>query len=113
MQTKFFSAQLWKMHQLQLKSKQGLWNSFNKWKFKDREVSIYIENSSKTKVLGITKDSKVILEVKDEQKDEQLWKKGVPDNEGYFTLENENGNGKVMTAVSSNGLEIKGSITMR
>ena len=82
---------------------------WDKWKFIESEKShsIYIENSSKEKVLEATKDGKVILEVKDEDKDEQLWKKGVPNNEGYFTLENENG--KVITAMSNGGLEIKGN----
>ena len=100
---------------MELKSKQGYWDSIHKWKFLDKEEShsIYIENSSKTKVLGTEKDGKVILEIKDEEKDEQLWKKGVPDNEGYFTLENENGNGKIMTAISINDLVIKGNITPR
>ena len=101
------------MDQMQLKNKQGNWKSFNDWKFKDEEElhSIYIENSSKSKVLGTTKDGKVILEIKDEEKDEQHWKKGVPDNEGYYTLENLNG--KVMTAMDKTYLEIKGNITLR
>ena len=96
-----------------LRNKQvGCWGScFDNWKFKDEEEShsVYIENSSKNKVLGSAKDGKVFLEIKDEHKDEQLWKKGLPDNEGYFTLENENGNGKIMTAVSQYGLEMKGN----
>ena len=103
------------MDHLLLKNKQRLWFSFHKWKFKDKEElhSIYIENSSRTKVLGTEKDGKVILQIKDEEKAEQLWKKGVPDNEGYFTLENVNGNGKIMTAISDHDLQIKGTITQR
>ena len=108
------SGQLWKIHQFQLESKEGIWISmWDEWKFIEAEKlhSVYIENSSKEKVLEATKDGKVILEVKDEDKDEQLWKKGVPDNEGYFTLENEHG--KVLTAISSFDLEIKGNMTLR
>ena len=75
----------------------------------------------------------VILEDFEENKAEQLWKKGVPNDEGYFTLENSKvpqvtrhprmreqiatlENSKVplmMTATSSIRLEIKGNITLR
>ena len=63
-------------------------------------------------VWGITNDSKVILENFEEDKDEQLWKKGEPNAEGYFTLENSKVP-KIMTAVSPDSLEIKGNITLR
>ena len=59
-------------------------------------------------VLGTTVDDKVILELKDEDKNEQLWKKGVPNNEGYFTL--QNASGKFMTAISPSSLGIKGKV---
>ena len=49
----------------------------------------------------------VILEDFEEGKAEQLWKKGEPDAEGYFTLQNS-GEPKVLTAVSESSLEIKG-----
>ena len=99
-----------------LRNKQvGCWGScFDNWKFKDEEEShsVYIENSSKNKVLGSAKDGKVILEIKDEDKDEQLWSKGGTDDEGYFSLINAklpNGwvtdtklvTAKLMTAISS------------
>ena len=73
---------------------------------------IYIENTSKTKVLGSTSDGKVNEEVKEVGKAEQLWKKGEPDAESYFTLQNS-GEPKVLTAISESSWEIKGSITMR
>ena len=60
--------------------------------------------------MGATRNGKVILEDVEEDKDEQLWKKGVPDAEGYFTLENSNML-KFMTAISESGLEIKGNLT--
>ena len=41
--------------------------------------------------------------------DDQIWKKGEPNCQGYFTLENSQVP-KVMTAISSNSLEIKGNI---
>ena len=70
---------------------------------------IYIENISKTKVLGSTSDGKVLFENFEENKTEQLWKKGKPNAEGYFTLENAKVH-KVMTAISPSDLEIKGDI---
>ena len=73
---------------------------------------IYVENISKTKVLGATTDGKVILEDFEEHKAGQLWKKGEPDADGYFTLENSNVV-KIITAISETGLEIKGTITLR
>ena len=68
---------------------------------------IYIENTSKTKILGSTSNGTVIEEVKVEDKPEQLWKEGEPDAEGYFTLQNS-GEPKVLTAISESSLEIKG-----
>ena len=62
---------------------------------------------SKTKVLGAESHSEVILEVFEEGKTGQLWKKGEPDAEGYFTLENSEVP-KVLTAISESSLEIKG-----
>ena len=81
------------------------------WIFKNKDDDlIYIENASKTKVLRATRDGKVIQEVFVEGKAEQLWKKGKPDANGYFTLENS-GVPKVLTATSESSLEIKGNIT--
>ena len=50
----------------------------------------------------------IILEDFEENKAEQLWKKGVPNDEGYFTLENSKVP-KVMTAISPTSLELKGN----
>ena len=57
--------------------------SDEEWNFKTKDDLIYIENISNTKVLGATSDGEVILEDFEEDKAEQLWKKGEPDNEGY------------------------------
>ena len=79
------------------------------WIFKTKDDDlIYIENTSKTKVLGATSDGKVILEDFEEGKVHQLWKKGELDTEDYFTLENY-GVSKVLTAISESGLEVKGN----
>ena len=59
------------------------------WNFKTKEDDlIYIENILKTKFLATTIDGKVTLEDFEENKAEQLWKKGMPNAEGYFTLTN-------------------------
>ena len=62
--------------------------------------------------MGTKNDGEVILEVYEEDKAEQLWKKGKPNAEGYFTLENYKVS-KFVTAVSSTSLELKGKITLR
>jgi hypothetical protein len=70
--------------------------------------------------LGAKSNGEVILEDFEEVKDGQFWKKGEPDAEGYFTLENS-GSGlenyyevpKFLTAISESDLEIKGNITLR
>ena len=95
-----------------LKTKEGLWTSADEWNFKTKDDLIYIENITNTKVLGTTIDGKVILEDFEEDKPEQLWKKGEPNAEGYFTLENSKFP-KLMTGISSSGLEIKGNLTLR
>ena len=73
---------------------------------------ICIENISKTMVLGIKNDGEVILEVFEQYKPEQLWKKGTPNTEGYSTLENYKVP-KIMTAISSSILRIIGNIRLR
>ena len=69
---------------------------------------------SKTKVLETTNDNQVILEDFEENKAEQLWQKGNPDEKGYFILVPSLPSSvtvpKVITAISENGLEIKGNI---
>ena len=58
------------------------------------------------------KTGKVIPEDFKEGKAHQLWKKGSLDAEDYFTLQNS-GEPKVLTAISENRLEIKGSSQRR
>ena len=95
-----------------LQNKDGIWNSNDMWNFTSKEDLIRIENVNKTKVWGSKTDSKVVLENFEEDKDEQLWKKGEPNNEGYFTLENYKVS-KIVTAASSTILELKGNKTLR
>ena len=62
--------------------------------------------------MGTKNDDEVILEVYEEDKAEQLWKKGTPNAEGYSTLESSKVP-KIMTAISPDSLEIQGNITFR
>ena len=102
------SGQRWKLDGDMLKNEAGLWKSVDSWIFKPKDDDvIYIENISKTRVFGATSDGKVIQEFLVEGKANQLWKKGKPDAEGYFTLQNS-GEPKVLTAISESSLEIKG-----
>ena len=104
-------SQLWKVEDNMLKNKDDLWKSVDLWHFKPNDDDLmYIENTSKTKVLKITENNQVILDDFEEDKAEQLWKKGEPDSEGYFLLESAVGSvtvPKVITAISEGGLEIK------
>ena len=72
---------------------------------------IYIENTSKTKVLGATSDDKVVEEDSDEDKAGQLWIKGELDADEYFTLKTS-GVPKFLTAIGSD-LEIKGNTHLK
>ena len=117
----FKGSKLWKLEGNKLKN--GAFHILNieglnwwtpAWNFKTKDGLIYIENSLKIKVLEITSNGKVFLKDLEEGKAEQLWKKGEPNAEGYFTLESSKVP-KVMTAVLSSGrkiLEIKGNITL-
>jgi len=98
-------SQLWKLDGSILQNKEGIWKSNDMWNFTSKEDLICIENINKTKFWGTTNDSKVILENFEKGKAQQLWKKGEPNAEGYFTLENS-GVPKVITAISKSGLEI-------
>ena len=123
MQIRFFlDSQLWKLEGNVLLNKEGLWTSADMWNFKTNLISndsepvkgkenwIYIENKSKAKFLGTAKyGSKVILD-----KAAQVWKQGMPNTEGYFIVENFKAvQGKVITAISSSGLEIRGNIFLK
>jgi hypothetical protein len=79
------------------------------WIFKPKgDDMIYIENTSEAqKVLEATSDGKVIQQPLVEGKADQLWKKGEPDAEGYFTLQNSRVP-KLLTVISESSLEIKG-----
>ena len=94
-----------------LRNAEGFWYSLDEWNFKTNDDLIYIENISKAKGLGTANDSKVILEDFKVDKAGQLWKKGIPNAEGFFTFENSVVP-KVITFISGH-LEIKGNKSQR
>ena len=87
--------------------------SEEEWNFKPKDDLIYIQNITKTKTLQLVYTIYVDLEDFEEDKPKQLWKKGEPNAEGYFTLENSSESKLVLTAYSSSDLKIKGNITLR
>ena len=106
----FQGPQLWKLDGKVLYNHGGLWMSDEEWNFKAKDNLIYIENISRSKVLGTTNDGEVTLEDFKENKAEQLWKKGgVRSKDGFYSLENSKVP-KVLTAISSSNLEIKGKM---
>jgi len=90
--------QRWKLKNDKLENKEGLWKlGDDLWNFESKDNDlICIENTSQKKVFGVKSNGEVIQEEFEEGKAGQLWKKGKPDAEGYFTLENH-GVPKVIT----------------
>jgi hypothetical protein len=117
----FSGSQLWTLNDdSKLENRDKLWVSNETCVFKNKNGFIYIEIDITTKVLGITNGSIVGWEDYVDGNTQQLWIKGEPTVEGYFTLENV-GVPMVLTAitkmidnmVSESSLEIKGNKTMR
>ena len=111
----FLASQLWELNDEVLQNKEGHWVSDQDWNFKPgKDGLIYIESITDDQVLEFRKlDNKVVLEEFEEDKAEQLWKKGVPNAEGYFTLENYKVPKIMTTGINTNGLEIKGNLTQK
>ena len=106
---------MWKFEDEVLKSKSGtIWKPEEQWTFVTAEKNGsmgYIANSEKDIGLGITGDS--VHEVTSYQNDAtQIWKKGEPDRDGYFTLTSLRSQ-KVLTAISDDIIEIRGKVMNR
>ena len=106
----FILAQLWNLIDNKLVNKSNLWKSIDKWTFKPAEdLMVYIENTSKSEVLGIVDDA-VTLEKLVPNNPGQMWEisnEGVANYKSYFILKNS-ASQKVLTAVSAKKLETKG-----
>ena len=96
------------MDHVTLTDKANLWQSNDMWNFSENGMlGMYIENTSKSKVLGIANNGKVNEEEVDKDSRKQLWERGVTDNAGYFSLQNSEST--FLTAVSADALETKGA----
>ena len=103
---------LWKLHRNTIQNKANIWMTKDNWNFKTKGNFVYIENDSKKEVLGTTDDGKLILEDHVEDKPGQLWKRGEPDDEGYFVIQNSQSL-KYITAISESSLEIRGKCILK
>ena len=72
------------------------------------EVIIEVNSISEHMVLSNTIDGSVTEEIFVEDKSEQLWIKGIPDTEGYFTLRNKEGKLLLTPNTETNIFETKG-----
>ena len=69
-----------------------------------------IQNKLTQKVLTITESGEEVTEeTMVPFNSNQMWSKGAPNKDGYFTLTNKD-SGKVLTANSASGLTIEGKI---
>ena len=90
--------------------------SDDKFTFSENGFNIFlIHQISTRKFLGSSSGGEVTKE--DFKEDgSQLWRKGKPDAEGYFTLQNgklTKTGPKFLTAISSGILQVKGNISLR
>ena len=72
------------------------------------EVIIEVNSTSEHMVLSNTIDGSVTEGIFVEDKSEQLWIKGIPDTEGYFTLRNKEGKLLLTPNTETNIFETKG-----
>ena len=86
----------------------GIWQSEHSWNFTEISQNVSIENPSTKETLFVLENTTVneVLLAKDNSN--RTWTKGVPNQEGYFTLTNPETK-KVLTAINSTSLEIKGN----
>ena len=86
-----------------------MWTSNDDWEVLEKEdTKIYIANISTHKVLT-AKQNSVKEKVIEQDNLGQIWKKGVPNNEGYFTLTSMT-SPKVLTASPAKKLEVRAII---
>ena len=72
------------------------------------EVIVEVNSNSEHMVLSNTIDDSVTEETFVEDESEQLWIKGIPDTEGYFTLRNKEGKSFLTPNTETNIFETKG-----
>ena len=87
----------------------GIWQSKHPWNFAEIGQNIRIENPSTNKTLFVLENSTAVNENSlSKNHSDLMWIKGVPNQEGYFTLTDPKTK-MVLTAINSTSLEIKGN----
>ena len=101
--------QLWKIADNKLMNSANFWQTNDTWKFQDNDdkTMVYIINTAENKALENLSGGSVELRAFVENKGKQLWKKGLPNYEGYFPLSNL----EFLTAISSSKLGSKGKFS--
>ena len=74
----------------------------------DEIIIEVLSNSTDHTVLSDKMDGNVTEEIFEKDKSEQLWLKGLPDTEGYFTLENKEGTMFLTPYTETNIFKTKG-----
>ena len=101
------SSQLWKLDGAggTLRNKEDISISDHDWNITTKKSTLFnIVNLNNSRVLEIT-NGRVTEEDAVDGKDGQLWRKGKPDAEGYFSLEGSKSS-KILTATSGNDLHL-------
>ena len=83
----------------------GIWQSEHPWNFREIGQNVSIENPSTKKTLFVVENSTA---VNNETSVAKNWTKGVPNQEGFFTLMDPTSK-MVLTAINSTSLEITGN----
>ena len=85
----------------------GIWLSQHSWNFTEIGQNVSIKNLSTNKILSVVENTTEVTEVL-LAKDNQNWTKGIPNQEGYFTLSDPETK-MVLTPINSTSLEIAGN----
>ena len=108
---------MWTIEDNKLVSNGDVWQSNHQWNVTTNETNpnetmVYIENSLTNKTLVVIRNSITITEkILDQNESKPMWKKGVPNHEGYFNLTYLASN-KVLTTTNATSLEMKGNLNV-
>ena len=115
---KWISGKLWTIEDNKLVSNSDVWQSNHQWNLNEtnpNETMVYIENKLTNKTLFVIGNNTTVTEkILAQNESKQMWKKGVPNHEGYFSLtypESNKVQPKVLTATNDvTSFEIKGNL---
>ena len=90
-------------------NKDGIWQSEHPWNFTEIGQNVRIENPSTNKTLFVVENSTAVNETSlAKNHSDLMWTKGVPNQEGYFTLTDPKTK-MVLTAIDNTSLKITGN----